>query len=249
MLPVALLAACAPCVADDVSDTPSSAEERSVGVVTRTIETVADRDLFRVAVLPYVTNVITVSTGTIWDCEVELLTPSGTSSIFFTNTAAGAAAPVIVVSTTVAYRAYIEVRSLAEYTTGTYQFGWSTSFGDTDGDGLPDAWETARFGTLTNGPAGDPDGDGASNQAEYMTGTDPGSASSALAISGLTISGSTARVTWQSVPQGLYRVSEAAGPAGGWSVLADGVLATSTVSAVTDGTSTGLTAYRVELRY
>jgi len=52
---------------------------------------------------------------------------------------------------------------------------------DTDGDGMHNSWETAN-GLNPNDPsdaAGDLDGDGATNLAEYMAGTDPRSALSA----------------------------------------------------------------------
>ena len=45
--------------------------------------------------------------------------------------------------------------------------------GDTDIDGLQDAWETANFGNLDAGPADDPDGDGLINLAEEAGSTDP----------------------------------------------------------------------------
>jgi hypothetical protein len=44
---------------------------------------------------------------------------------------------------------------------------------DTDGDGLPDDWETEYFGSLVQGADGDPDGDGLYNQAEQELGSDP----------------------------------------------------------------------------
>ena len=45
---------------------------------------------------------------------------------------------------------------------------------DTDGDGLPDDWEMARFGNLTTADAtSDFDGDGKSDLAEYLAGTSP----------------------------------------------------------------------------
>ncbi len=49
---------------------------------------------------------------------------------------------------------------------------------DSDGDGLPDAWETTHFGHLDYGPADDPDGDGYLNIYEYVGGTDPTDAAS-----------------------------------------------------------------------
>jgi len=44
---------------------------------------------------------------------------------------------------------------------------------DTDGDGLPDAWEQYFFGHLGEVAGGDPDHDGLTNAAEYAENTDP----------------------------------------------------------------------------
>ena len=44
---------------------------------------------------------------------------------------------------------------------------------DADHDGLDDSWELAHFGNLTQGPQGDPDGDGHSNLREMLLGSDP----------------------------------------------------------------------------
>ncbi|MFD0893470.1 hypothetical protein KBB96_18745 [Luteolibacter ambystomatis] len=45
--------------------------------------------------------------------------------------------------------------------------------GDSDGDGLPDAWETAYFGNLDQIPGGDYDRDGTDNLTEYRLGMIP----------------------------------------------------------------------------
>ena len=53
---------------------------------------------------------------------------------------------------------------------------------DTDQDGLPDDWERFWFGDLSATAEGDPDGDGQSNRAEFLAGTDPTNAASALRV-------------------------------------------------------------------
>jgi len=44
---------------------------------------------------------------------------------------------------------------------------------DNDSDGLDDRWEMQYFGSLSQGPSNDPDGDGYSNMREQIMGTDP----------------------------------------------------------------------------
>ena len=52
-------------------------------------------------------------------------------------------------------------------------------FIDANGNGIPDAWELAYFGHLVSG-SGDSDGDGVSDLQEYLDGTNPTNALSAL---------------------------------------------------------------------
>ena len=83
---------------------------------------------------------------------------------------------------------------------------------DTDGDGLPDFWETQNGlsptnSTGINGANGDPDGDGFTNLQEYLAGTDPQDATSLLKITDLASAGRV--ITWNSVPGRNYQVFSA----------------------------------------
>jgi alpha-tubulin suppressor-like RCC1 family protein len=69
------------------------------------------------------------------------------------------------------------VSSLIRASTGAQQvqFGATSSndTGDTDNDGLTDAWETAQFGSLSQTASGDYDADGLTNFEEFVAGSDP----------------------------------------------------------------------------
>jgi hypothetical protein len=58
-------------------------------------------------------------------------------------------------------------------TTAGGTFAWALGGCDSDADGMPDDWETYYFGDLTQTGAGDYDGDGVSNLAEYLQGRNP----------------------------------------------------------------------------
>lgn len=84
-----------------------------------------------------------------------------------------------------------------------------TGVADTDGDGLPDFWETQNGLSPTNsagldGAAGDPDGDGFSNLEEYLAGTDPWDGDSLLKI--IDLAGAGRVITWNSIPGRNYQV-------------------------------------------
>ncbi len=84
---------------------------------------------------------------------------------------------------------------------------------DADDDGLPDGWEWDSFATLTNDPAGDRDGDGASNYAEYLAGTQPTNAQSLFSLLGVLTAAGTSNhsVTVSTVPGRKYTVYWAEG--------------------------------------
>lgn len=86
----------------------------------------------------------------------------------------------------------------------------SISSSPLDVNGLPIAWEEEFFGTTNINANADPDGDGLSNAQEYQAGTNPTDPTSRLRLTAITANtlGSTATLTWTSVPSRLYQVQE-----------------------------------------
>jgi len=75
---------------------------------------------------------------------------------------------------------------------------------------LTDAWEQTYFATLGVDPNADPDGDGMSNQDEYLAGTNPTNSSDALIINAFTSDsgGANVSLTWSSVLTRYYFIQE-----------------------------------------
>lgn len=84
---------------------------------------------------------------------------------------------------------------------------------DADGDGLPDAWEQARFTDTVRGADGDEDEDGLSNYAEWIAGTGPLDEGSLFAVhvergpTGMVVSFQTQAITGAGVA-GIVGVNE-----------------------------------------
>lgn len=78
---------------------------------------------------------------------------------------------------------------------------------DSDHDGLDDEWEIAWFGSLDRTGAGDFDGDGLSDAAEFKIGSNPTNGKSCLAVFTLSsVSGNARQIFWSGLPGRNYRL-------------------------------------------
>lgn len=81
---------------------------------------------------------------------------------------------------------------------------------DTDGDGLPDWWETENFGSLAQSAVGDPDADGFPNASEFLANTNPTQPGSHLSITSIAMSsdgsGNHFQLSFPTVADRLYQI-------------------------------------------
>ncbi|MBK8475711.1 MAG: hypothetical protein IPL39_05210 [Opitutaceae bacterium] len=94
---------------------------------------------------------------------------------------------------------------------------------DTNGDGISDLWEQ-RYPTAGS-PIADPDGDGASNLAESVAGTDPFNSASGFRGTVSNVSDGTIRLRWPSIQHKRYQI-EASTDLRNWSGAGTALLGT-----------------------
>lgn len=119
---------------------------------------------------------------------------------------------------------------------------------DTDGDGLDDDWERLNFGSLAKNGTDDEDGDGLSNFAEFILGSNPNDPSSGLRPVSQTASAGSRRLEWPASPGVGYRVEYSANLApGSWTPLTNVVANLGSIATCTDPNTAGVSNrfYRV----
>ena len=111
---------------------------------------------------------------------------------------------------------------------GAFEFVHPTA--DTDGDGMPDAWEISQGLNPTVADGGeDADGDGSSNYEEFVAGTSPKDRTSTLQVEiELLSDGTHLSLRWPSVLGRIYTVRSANDPlvAPPWPALPNNLIGT-----------------------
>jgi len=122
--------------------------------------------------------------------------------------------------------------------------------GDTDGDGLPNDWEQQYFNSTTiASPTADSDGDGQSNYAEFVTGTNPLDPNDHLRPMGVGYDGTTVTLTFVTVPLKRYFLEYKDSLLdGAWTQIGNILAANSSTLTATDTPGVGTTRRSYRLR-
>ena len=119
---------------------------------------------------------------------------------------------------------------------------------DSNGNGIPDAWEFSNFGKLVQDPHADPDHDGMDNLAEYRAGTDPNDPASGLRFTEIRPEPGGISLKWLSAPDRAYALQRSPSPEGSYWDIRTGIASTAPLNSYLDTTATGYGPYYYRLR-
>lgn len=178
---------------------------------------------------------------TTWRIELGTTTGYGMTSLSQTLAAGtanvNAALNVAGLAPGTTYHFRVIAQNSSGTSTGADRIFTTAAFLDSDGDGIPNGWETANTlnPNLASDALLDADGDGVSNRDEYAAGTNPRDATSAFRIVSITRAGANVEIGWPTVFGKRYQLQwRDSLSAGTWSVLQNNIAGTGAVVNASD---------------
>jgi subtilisin family serine protease len=134
---------------------------------------------------------------------------------------------------------------------GTTTFTGNYTITDTNNNGMADSWERTYFGSAAANHTAliDTDHDGATDYAEFLAGTNPTNATSALHFFTPAVQNTGAvRFDWPAIPGRSYRMTSSDSSLTNWVPAAEWVRANGNVLSFTTNVTSGTRFYRIEAR-
>ena len=150
---------------------------------------------------------------------------------------------------TVVFQSLASNLAAGDYNEGLDIFSVRLGAGDSDHDGMDDAWEMAYFNSLDRDGSGDFDGDGQSDFQEFLAGTDPTNAGSVLEVIAIrSLNPSQLRLLWSATAGKHYVIqSKSSLDAPSWTNVTEPITANTAAMAIDVASASPAAFYRVVL--